>query len=407
MLLWLFLSCSGPIDPVLELCEDGIDNDGDGLRDCFDPDCSDRCPTEQNCNDGLDDDQDQRIDCDDPDCDSVCTHELCDGEDRDSDGLVDCDDPDCSKYCPEICDDGWDNDADGDIDCTDSDCIDTPECLERCSDGEDNDGDGFTDCLDPECDLNPDCEEDCEDGIDNDEDGDVDCADKYCFGKEACLEDCFDGTDNDLDGLVDCEDADCMGICTESSCTDSVDNDLDGYIDCNDAECWGVGDCPVTLNLQLDEGRGVIRSWSSGSRWVSNGHAQAESWELDSLKGYAIAQTNSGTISCTWRASQMLLRQGGRSSLTGSQTDLTLMSAIGVSSSGGCLGVVDSADFAYRGYEAFPFTGPPFQVSGNTWLRYNTLSSSSYNESNSSQYDRTRLRTIQVTPGSWWLKANP
>ena len=52
--------------------------------------------------------------------------EVCDdGIDNDGDGLVDCEDPDCagSPECiPEICDDALDNDGDGLTDCEDSEC---------------------------------------------------------------------------------------------------------------------------------------------------------------------------------------------------------------------------------------------------------------------------------------------
>ncbi|MCB0510787.1 MAG: hypothetical protein H6579_07430 [Chitinophagales bacterium] len=54
-----------------ELCNDGIDNDGDGFIDCADFDCSGNsaCGTAEICSDGIDNDLDGFIDCDDLDCD--------------------------------------------------------------------------------------------------------------------------------------------------------------------------------------------------------------------------------------------------------------------------------------------------------------------------------------------------
>ena len=50
-----------------EVCDDGIDNDGDGYVDCDDFDCP---PYEGggNNDDGIDNDDDGYIDCDDFDC---------------------------------------------------------------------------------------------------------------------------------------------------------------------------------------------------------------------------------------------------------------------------------------------------------------------------------------------------
>jgi len=65
-------SCSD--DPIIEIeiCNNNIDDDGDGLVDCDDPDCQG-----------------------DPDCVVIAT-EICNNNiDDDGDGLVDCDDPNC------------------------------------------------------------------------------------------------------------------------------------------------------------------------------------------------------------------------------------------------------------------------------------------------------------------------
>lgn len=48
-----------------EVCDDGVDNDGDDAVDCADDDC-DPCP--ELCGNGVDDDADALIDCDDEDC---------------------------------------------------------------------------------------------------------------------------------------------------------------------------------------------------------------------------------------------------------------------------------------------------------------------------------------------------
>jgi hypothetical protein len=98
----------------------------------------------------------------------VCAlaQEQCDnGLDDDDDGLTDCDDTvDCKLYgdCPslEVCDDGVDNDGDGQSDCKDLGCIGYDGCVdqEACTDGVDNDQDGATDCDDSLCVVDPACQ---------------------------------------------------------------------------------------------------------------------------------------------------------------------------------------------------------------------------------------------------------
>ncbi|MCB2182565.1 MAG: hypothetical protein KQH63_11095 [Desulfobulbaceae bacterium] len=154
-----------------ELCDDGIDNDLDGLIDCGDiDDCPDSWCPETSCGDSLDNDEDGYIDCFDPDC---LTMSGC-------------------ETGAEICNDGIDNDGDYLIDCADQNCVDAPPCTgvfqEDCQDLVDNDLDGMIDCADPDCDSATFCTgtEDCKDGYDNDGDGLVDCDDDECFRAKVC-----------------------------------------------------------------------------------------------------------------------------------------------------------------------------------------------------------------------------
>jgi hypothetical protein len=251
-------------------CGDGIDGDGDGQRDCGDPDCA--CP--EQCGNGVDDDHDRRLDCADvacighPSCAEVCNdrrdndrdrfmdcadpdcaaslacERVCtNGSDDDQDGRTDCADADCSGLpgCPrgrEVCNDGIDNNGNGLADCADVNCSGLAVCLEDCANGVDDDGDSAVDCLDPDCRVifgsyYVVCEEDCLDGVDNNHDGYVDGADPRCF---AYAEVCGNGLDDDGDGFVDCADYDCAGACFER-CDNGVDDDWDGDADCADDAC--------------------------------------------------------------------------------------------------------------------------------------------------------------------------
>jgi hypothetical protein len=93
-----------------EVCNDGRDNDCNGLIDCADPACRNdpsckQC-TPEICSGGLDENCNQLIDCADPACllDPVCRTavEICsNGKDDNANGLADCDDPACvaTTYC--------------------------------------------------------------------------------------------------------------------------------------------------------------------------------------------------------------------------------------------------------------------------------------------------------------------
>jgi len=98
---------------VGEICDNGVDDDRDGLIDCWD---------RQGCSEHLacrEDDLDRCID----------------GADNDRDGLADCEDPACREYVhcsegsEETCLDGVDNDLDGAADCADPACYGWFECF--------------------------------------------------------------------------------------------------------------------------------------------------------------------------------------------------------------------------------------------------------------------------------------
>jgi hypothetical protein len=88
-----------------EVCDDGIDNDGDHYVDCADPDCVNapncfKCNNGKDpgpefgpgaCNDGEDNDCDGLVDHDDPDCHAsdYYTTEFCDGVDQNGNGIID------------------------------------------------------------------------------------------------------------------------------------------------------------------------------------------------------------------------------------------------------------------------------------------------------------------------------
>ena len=282
---------------LLEICDNGVDDDSDGLADCADADCSaaPECvnPVED-CTNGVDDDGDALADCADADCSAApeCVNPVEDctnGVDDDSDALADCADADCAadlacELSGELtCDDAFDNDADGLSDCADPDCSGVVGCPETeaddatCSDSIDNDGNGFTDCLDWSCTFNPDVtlcgvissesdNEACSDNVDNDGNGFTDCADFWCSRNPtitACGEVCGDAVDNDVDGFTDCDDSECSDelACAPEVCNNGVDDDGDGLADCADVDCSAAPECvnPVEdcTNGVDDDGDGL------------------------------------------------------------------------------------------------------------------------------------------------------
>jgi hypothetical protein len=115
-------------------CDDGIDNDDDGMVDLADPECwgSDDLSEVSDCDDGIENDGDGLIDFDggDPGCTDPAdpsendpTLPCDDGLDNDDDGLIDLDDPDCSDPSDPL--EAPDADADGIADSLDN-CTEVP-----------------------------------------------------------------------------------------------------------------------------------------------------------------------------------------------------------------------------------------------------------------------------------------
>jgi hypothetical protein len=108
----------------VEICNNMIDDDVDGMTDCMDTDCvaDPVCKVPEVCNNGLDDDQDGLVDCaDTADCESkVCgaAGQTC------AAGACACPGGATEMACA----DGTDNDCDGTVDCSDTDCKGDPAC---------------------------------------------------------------------------------------------------------------------------------------------------------------------------------------------------------------------------------------------------------------------------------------
>ena len=189
-LVLLFASWCASCGGAGEICDNRIDDDGDGFVDCGDQDCFAVCG--EDCDNALDDDGDGLVDCLDDDCDATCP----------------------GQFGDEDCDNGLDDDGDWAVDCLDDDC--QPVC--------DGDNDGFVtagrgglDCDDTEARVNPDADEvpynglddDCNpdtsdtdvdgDGVDASEVGGADCDDDHAATYPGAPETCGDGVVNDCD----------------------------------------------------------------------------------------------------------------------------------------------------------------------------------------------------------------
>ena len=300
-----------PLDPTApEICDNGIDDNGNGLVDCEEPSCDgfvdgatscgvgacastgnlvcqspnqvDSCTPgtpqaegpfgDPSCSDGIDNNCDGLTDGADPDCDAP--QETCDnGFDDNGNGLVDCEDPQCNGfvYGDTTCGVGACS-ASGQSVCQTPNVTDTcqpgspggegPFGDATCSDGIDNDCDGATDAADTDCEELP---EICDNGVDDNFNGLVDCEDAQCdgFTDGACSTGlpgiCADGTNVCQNGGQVCnqnQPAGTEGPFNTPTCGDGLDNDCDGLTDANDPDCTPV---PEICDDGIDNsGNGLI-----------------------------------------------------------------------------------------------------------------------------------------------------
>lgn len=177
-------------------CSDEIDNDNDGLMDCLDSDCAESavCAATGNDDDSAADDDDSTPPCDEEqELEMICD----DGCDNDNNGLTDCDDieacladPACDGVHP-----GDDDDGPQGGPCVDMPCCCEPDIIT----GEPT----CTTCLEHMAPPPLGCGGDPKgwkpDGHHLEEGSTVCCG----FGTPPACAECEDGIDNDGDGLID------------------------------------------------------------------------------------------------------------------------------------------------------------------------------------------------------------
>jgi hypothetical protein len=310
-------ACLGQTLPGTEQCSDTLDNDCDGKTDCADSDCLGKAcaPFGRTCVGGscqctLDGGVAQTAE-------TVCN----DGRDNDCDGLIDCAETACAG---QSCGNFGRTCVGTNCTCVvDGGTVQSSETL--CSDGRDNDCNGLTDCADTACGglacatgricrsgvctclldggVPQLTETSCSDGVDNDCDGKVDCADSDCAGSSSCREyNCGDGLDNDGDGLIDCADPDCfVRSCSKSNtasfccavsdagCVD-VGTDTRNCGQCGFACAQGAACTPLTLPSGLKTG-----TCGCGSTQACPGSAVLEQC---SATGSCTCTADAGTSPC-------------------------------------------------------------------------------------------------------------
>jgi hypothetical protein len=217
----------------VEICGDGIGNDGDGLLDCDDSECETTCDADA---DGYIDLSQGGDDCDDSNpAVNPLAPEICDGIDNNCDGLVDDEDPlvdaSASPWYADQDGDGFGNPdqvlyscgapggptSQDNTDCNDQAAAVNPLAIEVC-DGVDNNCDGLTDEDDPALDLSTQRTF----YLDSDGDG---------FGDPTLPTDACTQPIGYVEGDQDCDDSDFDVNPAAPEICDAVDNDCDGILD--------------------------------------------------------------------------------------------------------------------------------------------------------------------------------
>jgi hypothetical protein len=199
----LFLAAQASETEKGRQCFDHKDNDGDGRKDCDDPDCmkdrrvAQRCKWIQRRKGG------GKGGHDNPNTETG--RECFDHKDNDGDGKSDCQDTDCmrdrrvAQRCKRT-NHGGHGGKNNNV--SPNGRHDNPhtETRRECFDHKDNDGDGKSDCEDPDCTRDRRIRQRCQ-RISRTHGGKT----KKERGRA-----CFDGKDNDGDGIKDCADPDCQ-----------------------------------------------------------------------------------------------------------------------------------------------------------------------------------------------------
>ena len=219
------------------------------------------------CDNGIDDNGDKRVDCDDPGCKYAvhCRKEICDNHvDDNANGLFDCDDPDCAgsvKCLPENCANGVDDNENGLRDCQEPSCFEDIHCQpEICDNHVDDNENGLVDCADAGCVALKMCKKEiCDNRVDDNENGLVDCDDPDCTGVRKCQpEICDNGRDDNSNGLVDCRDPQCAHelVCIPEDCANGADDNGNGLKDCEDPQCSANLACAIPEKDEKDDDKG-------------------------------------------------------------------------------------------------------------------------------------------------------